>query len=61
MTPLYISIPTATAAGIIAGTGTYGLLKLVFRLVGHDGYSAESREQRAARIYMEKAKQGIRE
>ncbi len=61
MTPLYIGIPVVIGSGVLAGLLTMGLLKFVFRLVGHDGYAAESREQRAARIYMENAKQGIRE
>jgi len=61
MIPPYIGVPFALACGAIGGLAAGGLMKLIMRHLGHDGYVAESREQRATRTYLERAKQGIRE
>jgi hypothetical protein len=60
-TPLYIALPIATAAGILGGYAAGGAMKLAIKYFGHEGFVAETSEQRAVRQYTEHAKQGMRE
>lgn len=46
-------------AAALAGVGVFILMKIAFRRLGHDGYVHETREERAARVYLEHAKQGM--
>jgi hypothetical protein len=61
MMPVYIGVPIAILGAAIGGYAAGGLMKLALRVIGHEGYVAESKEQRATRTYMEKAKQGMRD
>lgn len=61
MIPLYIGIPVIIGSGVLGGLASYGLMRLAMCEFGHEGYVKESAEQRAARVYMEHTKQGMRE
>jgi hypothetical protein len=51
----------AGTVAVISGLAAGALMNWILRTIGHVGYVAETSEQRATRIYMEKAKQGMKD
>jgi len=52
--PVYFAIPLALAGAVAGGLAAGALVKLVFKVVGHDGYSVEATNDRRTRKYMER-------
>ena len=57
----WMAVPIAAVVGIGAGYAAGAVMRLAIRVFGHEGYVAETYEQKATRQYMEKAKQGMRD
>ena len=51
----------AGTLAVIGGLGAGAVFNMILKVWGHDGYVSESRDERAVRVYMEKAKQGMKE
>lgn len=56
-----IGLAIACGAGLAVGYLAGGIMKFAIKHLGHEGYIAETSEQRAVRQYTEHMKQGMRE
>lgn len=56
-----VGVTVAIIVGVIGGYGAGWLMRLAIKYFGHEGYIAETSEQRAVRQYTEHMKQGMRE
>jgi hypothetical protein len=54
-------IALAAGLAVVGGLAAGALMNLLLKMFGREGYVAETREQRATRLYMEKAKLGMRD
>lgn len=54
-------VAVAAVCAVVGGYAAGGIMNTALRVWGHKGYVSESYEQRAARQYMDKAKQGMRD
>lgn len=59
--PPYLGVLVALGCALAGGFLAWLLMTGAFRYIGHDGYSQEDRNEKAARQLMERAKQGMRE
>jgi len=51
----------AAVIAVLVGMGAGKLMDFCLGYFGHRGYVAETQEARSMRVYMEKAKQGMRD